>query len=108
MRKGSVTNDRVSMERLGSKLSEISRNNGQEFASVNINFTDNYRRPLQNCFERCGYRVVPINPMVSDAARKIGNLGKLKNGTMDASVLASTPWTDAKFIDSLGHRRNQL
>jgi transposase len=73
-----------------------------------MNPTGNYHIPLHHFLETNGYIVIYVDPRITDYARKMTNLGKEKSDTVDAAMLASTPWKDKKAFDEPIHQRDSL
>ncbi|OWP56613.1 MAG: hypothetical protein B2I17_05925 [Thermoplasmatales archaeon B_DKE] len=108
MWRGQIFNNRKGFEELISKLKTIEKNNGDRIKGIFMNPTGNYHVPLQHFLETEGYRVIYVDPRVTDYARKMSNLGKEKSDTVDAAMLASTPWKDKKAFDKKTHRREPV
>lgn len=108
MWRGQISNNRKGFEELISKLKTIEKNNGDRIKGIFMNPTGNYHVPLQHFLETEGYRVIYVDPRVTDYARKMSNLGKEKSDTVDAAMLASTPWIDKKAFDKKTHRREPV
>ena len=108
MWRGQIGNDREGFDRLLEKLKTIERSNSDHIEGIFMNPTDNYHIPLHHFLESSGYRVIYVDPRVTDYARKMANLGKEKSDTVDAAMLASTPWKDKNAFDRPLHKRNSV
>ncbi len=106
--RGTVSNSREGLERLLAKLKQLEHANNDSVAGVYMNPTGNYYRPIEHFLKQNGYNVVPVHPIVSDAIRSIANLNKEKSDSVDALVLASTPWHEESFLERKGHERDVL
>ncbi len=106
MWKGQIGNNREGFDRLLEKLKTIERSNSDQIEGIFMNPTDNYHIPLHHFLESSGYRVIYVDPRVTDYARKMANLGKEKSDTVDAAMLASTPWKDKGAFEKTVHRRD--
>ncbi|EQD67074.1 transposase [mine drainage metagenome] len=108
MWKGQISNDRKGFNALLSKIQIIERSNSDKVEGIFMNPTGNYHIPLHHFLESSGYKVIYVDPRVTDYARKMSNLGKEKSDTVDAAMLASTPWKDRKAFGNTIHKREPV
>ncbi len=108
MWRGHISNSRKGFNMLIEKLRTIEKSNSDTVKGIFINPTGNYHIPLHHFLESNGYRVIYVDPRVTDYARKMENLGKDKSDTVDAAMLASTPWKNRKAFDKPVHRKNTV
>ncbi len=108
MWRGQVSNDRKGFSTLIEKLRTIEKSNSDTVKGIFMNPTGNYHIPLHHFLESNGYTVIYVDPRVTDYQRKMSNLGKKKSDTVDAAMLASTPWNSRKALDKPIHRREPV
>ena len=108
MWKGRIGNDRPGFEGLLAKLQLIEKSNNEPIGAVFMNPTGNYHAPLQAFLERNGYRVILVDPRVSEHLRKSENLGREKSDDADASILAATAIRKPNILESHNHERSTL
>lgn len=108
MWKGQVLNNRDGFDGLLKKLKTIERSNNDIVKGIFMNPTGNYHIPLHHFLETNGYKVIYVDPRVTDYARKMSNLGKEKSDKVDAAMLAATPWMDINAFDKPIHRRTDV
>jgi transposase len=108
MWRGRISNDRKGFNALLSKLQTIEKSNSDKVEGICMNPTGNYHIPLHHFLESSGYNVVYVDPRVTDYARKMDNLGREKSDTVDAAMLASTPWKNKKAFNKKIHRREAV
>lgn len=92
MWRGQITNDKKGFDRLLEKLRTVEISNDDRIIGVFINPTGTYHVPLQHFLASNGYSVHYVDARITDYARKMHNLGKVKSDKVDAAMLASTPW----------------
>ncbi len=108
MWRGQISNDRKGFDGLFEKLKTIEKSNSDTVKGIFMNPTGNYHVPLHHFLESSGYKVIYVDPRVTDYARKMSNLGKEKSDKVDAAMLASTPWKDKKAFDKQIHSRDSI
>ena len=108
MWRGQVQNNRNGFNNLLEKIHTIERSNNDHTIGVFINPTGTYHVPLQYFLESNGYRIIYVDPRVTDFARKMENLGKEKSDKVDSAMLASAPWKDKKVLKKKPHIRDPL
>ena len=108
MWRGQASNDRKGLDALLGKLRTIEKSNNDTMIGIFINPTGNYHVPLKRFLESNGYRVIYVDPRITDYARRMSNLGKEKSDTVDAAMLASTPWKNRKAMDKPIHQRGPV
>lgn len=108
MWRGQVSNSRKGFDTLLEKIRIIEKSNSDTVKGIFMNPTGNYHIPLHHFLETNSYKVIYVDPRVTDYARKMENLGKEKSDTVDAAMLASTPWKNGKAFDKRIHRREPV
>ncbi len=108
MWRGQIGNDRKGFNVLLDKLRTIEKSNSDTIKGIFMNPTGNYHIPLHHFLETGGYTVIYVDPRITDYARKMSNLGKEKSDTVDAAMLASTPWRNKKAFDKPVHQRDSV
>ena len=108
MWRGQISNDRKGFDTLLEKLRTIERSNNDKIKGIFMNPTGNYHIPLHHFLESNGYRVIYVDPRVTDYARKMSNLGKEKSDTVDSAMLASAPWKNKELFDKNVHRKDAV
>lgn len=108
MWRGQISNSRKGFDTLLEKIKIIEKSNSDMVKGIFMNPTGNYHIPLHHFLEINSYKVIYVDPRVTDYARKMENLGKEKSDTVDAAMLASTPWKDRRAFDKPTHRRDHL
>ncbi len=108
MWRGQVQNNRNGFIDLLEKIHTIERSNSDSTIGVFINPTGMYHVPLQHFLESNGYRVIYVDPRVTDFARKMENLGKEKSDKVDSAMLASAPWKNRKILKKKTHVRDPI
>ncbi len=106
MWKGQIGNNRKGFYELLEKLRTIESSNSDSIAGVFINPTGTYHMPIQHFLETNGYAVYYIDARVTESARMVSNLGKVKSDKVDAHLLASAPWDNEKSMDRKPHVRD--
>lgn len=108
MWKGQISNNKKGFDQLLAKIKTIERSNSDQIRGIFMNPTGNYHVPIHHFLESACYKVIYIDPGVTDYARKMANLGKEKSDTVDAAMLASTPWKDRNAFNKNIHRREPV
>ena len=108
MWRGQVQNNRDGFNALLEKIHAVERSNNDSIIGVFINPTGTYHVPLQHFLESNRYRVIYVDPRVTDYARKMENLGKEKSDKVDSAMLASVPWKDKKVLNKRPHVRDPI
>ena len=108
MWRGQISNDRKGFDTMLEKLKTIEKNNNDTVKGIFMNPTGNYHIPLHHFLETNDYTVIYVDPRITDYARKMTNLGKEKSDTVDAAMLASTPWKDKWAFDKPIHQRDSV
>ncbi|EQB67165.1 MAG: transposase [Thermoplasmatales archaeon E-plasma] len=110
MWRGQISNNRKGFETLLEKFRIIERSNNDKIKGIFMNPTGNYHIPLHHFLESNGYKVIYVDPRVTDYARKMSNLGKEKSDTVDSAMLASAPWKNKnkELFDKNVHRKDAV
>lgn len=108
MWRGQVQSNRDGFNALPEKIHAVERSNNDSIIGVFINPTGTYHVPLQHFLESNRYRVIYVDPRVTDYARKMENLGKEKSDKVDSAMLASVPWKDKKVLNKRPHVRDPI
>ena len=108
MWRGQISNNRKGFYTLLEKLRTIERSNSDKIKGIFMNPTGNYHIPLHHFLESNSYRVIYVDPRVTDYARKMSNLGKEKSDTIDSAMLASAPWKDKELFHKNVHRKDTV
>lgn len=104
-----VMNNRAGLDELCKNIDDIKKKTGDsEIVGIYAEAIGSYFAPFQHNLSQMGYRVVIVNPIETGSARKIKNLGKYKTDPIDASVLASLPWMNTKYLKQKNHIRDDI